>query len=423
MQIHSTALSNLLSVKTVQTSLSQFLSGQLLSANVVSRKSPDTFILEINNQRVEAKTNFDRPLQAGQKLNLIVEKQSAPTTLRILNNEPSLVLHENKQQLLRLVLPKQTGMEKMPQLFTLFSSKLKQINTTLPAPFENQLKKLIQNLPAKENINNPVELKTTIKDSGLLLEAKLLTETLKKTEHQAQDTKQHHIQPQTKPLPNTILKDLKANLLQLSDTVAKSKKESNKTEASFIKQPNTPPFMALAKNVASNKNKGLESLVRLVESNTKLDIEKISKQIESSIARIEVNQTKAVVTNDTQLPVWSIETPVKDTPDLDLLKLDIHPDNETKNEQKKDKTWTVNIKLDFEHIGTVSAKISMFDQEITASLWSENKLLNSLIDKNINLLDKQIEKAGLTINKITCLDSCPIEQQERSHDKLVNIKV
>ncbi len=50
------------------------------------------------------------------------------------------------------------------------------------------------------------------------------------------------------------------------------------------------------------------------------------KQIDLSVARFEVNQSKVVVTHVKQLPVCSIEIPVKDKQNFDLLKLDIQAD-------------------------------------------------------------------------------------------------
>lgn len=425
MEIQSALLKNLLSVKTVQTNLSQFLLGQILTAKVLDRKSPNTAILEINQQRVEVKTNPDRPVQVGEQLKLLVEKQSSPTLLRVLNNERSILLQESKQQLLRLAVPKQASMEKMSALLTQFSNTLKQTNNVLPAPIESQIKKFIQQLPTKENVKTPAGLKTFIKDSGLLLESKLMDEVSNKpkTNNQTQADKQQPVQSQQRPLSPIVQKDLKANLLQVSNVITKHKPGNQKPETTFSKLPQAFPIATIIKKPVLNTKTPVEQFVRANEPNMKLDVETISKQIESAVARIEVNQARIVTTNETQVPVWTIESPIKDNPDHDSLRLEIQPDNTNESDNEKQNGWTVNLKIDFERLGSISAKISLLDKEITASLWSENNTFADLINENLNVLDKQIERAGLTVNKLTCLENGPIEQESLSVDKLVNIKV
>jgi Flagellar hook-length control protein FliK len=419
MVIQPTLLSALLPVKTAQTNLSQWSLGQVLNATVISQKSANTVILEINNQRLETKTNFDKPTQVGEQLKLVVEKQGTPMVLRVLQNNSSVLLHENRQQLLRLAMPKQAGMEKISSLLNHVTNNARQAINILPAPIEHQMKKLIQHLPTKENIKNALGLKTVIKDSGLLLESKLMAEvsTKPKLNNQTPTTtaSQAH--------PHVILKDLKKNLLQVSGAISKYKQDSQKTENTTIKQAQTIDLTAVVKNPQLTAKTQIDNVARINEFATKLDIETIAKQIESSIARIEVNQTKIVVTNDNQFPTWSIETPVKDNPDIDLLKLDIHADKESNNNNKKEQMWTVNLKIDFEKLGSLSARLSMFDNEVSATLWSEASTLNKLINENLALLDKQIERCGLTVGSLTCLEGAPTEQDGLSTDKLINIKV
>jgi hypothetical protein len=415
MDIQPSLLSALLPVKTGQTILTQWLPGQILNARVVSQQLPGTVVLEINNQQIEAKTSSDKPLDIGSQLKLVVEKQGNPVVLRVVQHESAVSTQEARQQLLRHAIPRQAGMEKMSTLLNQISNNIRSTVTILPAPIEQQIKKLIENFPIKESIKNPSTLKTVIKNAGIFLEAKLLTEITNK-----QATSPQSRAPASPP-NESLTKDLKTNLLQVSDVILKYKQAHQKTEAAITKQ--IQPLTLTMKESTPAAKPHVDNTPRLAELTSSANIDTISKHIESSIARIEVNQSKAMVTNDNQFATWSIETPVKDKNDVDLLKLDVHADKQAKSDNKKDQLWTVHIKIDFQDSGSISAKLSMLDNEVSATLWSEDVTLHKLINENLRLLDRQIERCGLTIGKIVCLDGCPVGPECPTPDKLINIKV
>ena len=186
MDIQSAIATNInqLTVKSAQLNLSRLFVGQILNASVVSKKNPDTFFLQIGNQQIEAKTTQSRTLNIGEQLKLIVEKQNNPTTLRVMQHDPKVIItQESKQQLLRENIPKQAGLEKLTNVLNHVSTNIKASVKSLPAPVEQQFKKLIENLPTKNNLNNESGLKAVIKNSGVFLEAKLLTEAFNKNDN------------------------------------------------------------------------------------------------------------------------------------------------------------------------------------------------------------------------------------------------
>jgi hypothetical protein len=344
------------------------------------------------------------------------------------------MVHETKQQLLRESIPKQAGMEKLTAMLNQVSSNVKEAVKLLPAPIEQQFKKLIEHLPAKTSLNNELGLKTAIKDSGIFLEAKLLAETIIKKSpeqllnHAGQSAKSITGQSTGLITPHTstldIAKDLKTNLLQLSDVINKYKQQVENQNSSFPKQGQLTPMLEATKNAAAKTKNSTKTMNMAL----KLDAETVNKQIESSIARIEVNQSKAIVTHDNQAPLWSVELPVKDKQDIDLLRLNIKADRDSKSSNEKEQLWTAHIKIDFENLGAVSARVSLIDKEVNATLWSENQTLNNLINDNLFLLDKQIERCGLSTGNIICIEETPVENKEafKKHifgSNLINIAI
>jgi len=418
MDIQPTLFSASFPKKAVSLNLSQWMLGQVLNATVSGQKSADTLLLQINNQLIEAKTNSNKPLFIGAQLKLVVEQQGSPAVLRVLQQESPKLIQETKQQLLRENIPKQAGMEKLTSILNQTTHNPSGIIKGLIAPIEQQIKKLIDQLPTQVNLKNEPGLKSAIKNSGIFLESKLLAEVSKKrnSTNQAQTIAQSNN-------PN-IAKDLKTNLLQLSELINKYKQDAQKPAPQLIKPAQVISFFESPTFSNTNTKPDVKNTAVLIGVDSKVDIETISKQLEASIARIEVNQSKAVVTHDNQLPTWSIELPVKDKRDIDLMKLDIQHDRNSKHESEKEKAWTVNLKINFEDKGAVSARLSILDKEVNATLWSEDQTLNDLIDSNISLLNTRIENCGLSMGKIVCLAARPASQDEQmSADNLINISV
>ncbi len=420
MDIQPSLLSPPLQTKASQLNLSQWIIGQLLNATVTGRKSADTLLLQIQNQQIEAKTPADKSIIPGDQLKLVVAKNGDPIVLQVLQQNSQKVTHEIKQQLLRENVPKQASMEKLTTVLNQVSNNVRDAVKFLPLPIAQQFKKLIEHLPVKTRVNTEAGLKAAIKDSGIFLESKLLTE-VKSNESSAKPSK---IISQTSHQPLTqhqsVAKDLKMNLLQLSDVISKYKQSLKTPELNSARLTQFAPVVEIAKATSTKPN----SANKVIDLALKLDAETLSKQVESSIARVEVNQSKAIVTHDNQTPVWSIELPVKDKQDIDLLQLDIQADKDSNSDNEKDQLWTVNLKIDFENIGSISARLSLVDKEVNATLWSENETLSGLINNNLNLLNNQIEKQGLSTGKIVCLDEIPVVKEEQiSENNLINIKI
>jgi len=418
MDIQSTLLSATLPNRAVSENLSQWMLGQVLSATVTGRKSADTLLLQINKQTIETKTISNKPIYIGAQLKLVVEQQEPSTVLRVLQQQSPKLVHESKQQLLRENIPKQASMEKLTSILNQSTKNPGGIVKGATTPIEQQIKKLIERLPTQINLKNESGLKSAINNSGIFLESKLLSEVTKN------QNKTKQVQPISQSNSPDISKDLKTNLLQLSDLITKYKQGIQKPFAQLIKPTQVIPLFEGAKSLKTMTKNILNNPTAFIDIDNKIDIEAVRKQIESSIARIEVNQSKAVVTHDNQFPAWSIELPIKDKQDIDLLKLDIHHDIESKAENDEEKTWTVNLKINLKDKGTLSARITMLDKEVSASVWSEDYDLNNLIDNNLSLLSKRIEKCGLTMGKIVCLSGAPTCQDENMiADNLINISV
>lgn len=432
MDIQLSVQSSAISVKTAQLNFSQWFLGQILNATVIGKKSADTLLLKIGNQEVEANDNKRNSIPIGERLKLVVEKNDTPVILRVIQQKTIKEFHDIKQSLLRESIPKQAGMDKLTTILNKVVSSNNETIKQFPAPIEQQFKKIIDSLPSKSNLTNGLDLKTTIKNSGLFLEEKLLTEVLRKKpevlvkniELPGKTNSEKPLlpastRPQTPLNHQAIKSDFKANLMQftsaLSNYLQHSENENNilNRQLSFIDSKSE-------KNVMTKDKLNLKAMESLLKTNTEF----VSKQIEASIARIEVNQSKIMVTHDNQSLLWSVEIPVKDKEDIDLLKLNIEADKESNKNNGEQQLWKSSLKINFVNIGSIAANLSILNNEVNVTLWSENEDLNALIHDNLYLLDERIERCGLATGKIICLNHEPTKPFPiLNENNLINITI
>jgi len=243
---------------------------------------------------LEAKTNTGKPINIGDQLKLIVAKQDNSVVLQVLQQNSAKVIHEIKQQLLRESMPKQASMKKMTAVLNQISNNVREVIKFLPTPIEQQFKKLIEQLPVKSNLNNGNGLKAAIKDSGILLESKLLAEVINKNntstllKNAGKTTRQATTQTSNQTQHQAIAKDLKTNLLQLSDVIKKYKQSTNSQNNTFNKQQITPFFETATKTTSRTEN-----TAKVIDLALKVDTETIGKQVESSIARYRSKSIKS----------------------------------------------------------------------------------------------------------------------------------
>jgi len=231
--------------------ISNWQVGQVLQATVVKQASPQSLILQVGNQQLQADTTISLPV--GQKLELRISQLGDKPILqaRILSQTPQTA---NASQtaatqpsqpvatdvainaLLRQALPKQASMATLlANLAWLNQSASK--TAPIPAAILDIAKQIFKQLPTKENVSNAGQLKQNIFNSGIFLESKLnklasdeAAQTLK------QKIKQSLQMQMAKTQPSTPVTATEKTAQSLKQAITQSlQMQQGKT------QPSTPP--------------------------------------------------------------------------------------------------------------------------------------------------------------------------------------
>lgn len=440
MDIQSTLLSRLQPAQAKPVELKNWLVGKLLSASVVERRPGNSLLLKVQDQFIEARSQQPVTVRPGENLTLKVIQNGNPAILKLVQQNPATNT-QLQQQLLRESLPRQSGLEKMNAVLQQVQTRAQGAVEALPTPVKNQLQKLIDTLPTPKTLNSGQSVKTAIKDSGLFLEAKLLQQA------KPQLPADVRAQIPSQSLPALPGADIKANLLQLARIIRQAQPPAA-TPAQTTPTVKTSPApapapalqgasLAVDNNTAIATHKNPITSVKPVTTApvapsakqsapvqlviNQLDMEQLGKQVEAALARVETNQARAIVTDSQPLAAWNVEIPVKDKDQLDVIKLDLEQRKQDAEDSDEQGTWGMNLRVEFESGGSLSARVSMFDTEMNVSIWSHEQEISALIATHMDLLNKQFEHKGLELNQIQHIQSPTEQTEELPALNLVNI--
>lgn len=230
---------------------------------------------------------------------------------------------------------------------------------------------ILQNLPKQQQLTQSTFLKQAVAQSGLFLEANLVSS-----------------QEASSPLPSN---DLKAHLLKLAEGL----------------KPETNP-----QGKAETTTADLEQLKILLQ------------KTESSIAKITLDQLASVAKEDGTQQLWQVEVPFLNKDKADSVKIEIERDQRHKDSSDS-QSWSVTITLTPPNLGTLHCKVTFLDGTINTHFWSGQASITRLIEQNLDALKRQLENSGLKTGHLEALEGEPARQkfQGNSGQKLVDESV
>lgn len=430
MDIQSTPLSRLQpSQSTTPVELKNWQVGKLLQATVVELRPGNTLLLKIENQFVEIHTRQPVAVKPGENLALRVMENGNPNILKVVQQHTPG--NFQLQQLLRETLPRQGGLEKMNAVLKQVETKTQGAIAALPATVKQQLQKLIDTLPTPKSLSTGKGLKTALTDSGLFLEAKLLNYA------KPQLTTAAPVKIPAQQIPALPGADLKANLLQLMHIIKQADPGTRISTVSTASAVNSQITQAVVHEaVGEIKKYSTAGAVTISATQTvsskrqsapvplvikQLDVEQLGKHVEAALARIETNQARAIVTDGQPFTGWSFEIPIKNNNELDLVKLDLEQHKNNDEDKATQGNWMVNLRIEFESGGNLSARVSMFASEMNVVLWSHEHDINELIATNLDRLDEQLNSKGLQLKQLQHIQPLAEKSEPQQETNLINI--
>ena len=163
-----------------------------------------------------------------------------------------------------------------------------------------------------------------------------------------------------------------------------------------------PKAAALAGDLKAN-------LLRLLAEASQSDdaaAKNLAQLVEAGLARIQLHQLSTYADMQTPSAVWAGELPVRRDNHVDVFQFHIEKDGKSAANPAQ-KSWNTWLSFDIESLGPMHVKISLTNTDIAATLWAELHATADLIEQNLPILRQSLDRLGLTIKGLQCLQGRP----------------
>lgn len=398
--------------------------GQVLNAVATGAERAGSAPLRIGGQTFQAQVPF--PVQPGDRLLLEVVRTGTVPLLRPVGTatRPDAI-----QAALRAALPQQGG---LPPLL----ANIAQLATARDAPplapaVLDAARKLLQRLPSDRQAGTAEGLRRAVDGAGTRLEAKLA-------------------QAATGRSPATpIGDDFKAGLLRLREALNQALRSpppptaaraAATAPAPEVRTQGLPPATAptttsahpagpapahnnpSSANVPTNAaatSRGVAPLLPPLTANQPqaqarampfpLTLEPnkwlhgLTQQVESALARVQLNQLATQPADGEQRQVWLLELPLRRDNGVDVLHLRIErePEHTDSPGARSGNGWTVRLAFDLEGLGPVQSRVGLHGGLVSSAFWAERPETAELLQRHLGTLREQLEAAGLDVAGLT----------------------
>jgi len=160
-----------------------------------------------------------------------------------------------------------------------------------------------------------------------------------------------------------------------------------------------------------------------------LAVSTLLRQIANSIAKIQTNQYKSIAgkhaaPDSNSINSWYVEIPVFSEGLFRPIQLQI--DEERSADQPKNakqgRQWKITLGFEFEELGEFFATLTLIENTLSATFWSERPQTLRRIEGELDILKKSLKSKGLEIKQLDCCKGTPPIQQSRLDQQLVDIK-
>ncbi len=306
-------------------------------------------------------THSTAELKKGQVINLEVVKTGQRAEFKLLTNQQFQDL--KIQQTFKQVLPTQ---QQPVILLNLLRDKLSDLqkNETISSTLKRLAREIIDNLPETKNMANAKQIKQSMDQSGIFMEANLANLT----------NKQGLIFQQ----------DFKTQLLRLSHVLKQEIK---------IKQG------------------------QKTQTNELNLLKELHQKTESSIAKIILNQLSSLPKEDVARQIWILDLPFLSQEFVDSVSIEINHEQQAENDEEEQENWSVTITITPPGLGTIHCKVTCFNKTINSLFWSEQQETVTKINQHLDTLKEQFEKAGINPGQLSVHKGAPAKEQ---HQKVSN---
>lgn len=365
-------------LKTNQASfLKTLVSGQHLNALVLNQLSGKGMVqLNLHGNAVRAFSA--RPLISGQVLALEVTRAGEIPQLKIIENQSvTSVIARN----LRVLLPKQQSLK-------LFQNTLLDMTqngldlSRLPQSIQPIARNLINRLPSLNEMGNWKNIKQAVRDSGVVMEAKLNT-------------------PGTLT-ESAIHADLKINLLRLLALLKQPNDASNPNLKRTTLDFNLTGEDLLKSLARYHQEFSKETQSRNTASRSLLNSTELKALItnsEGALAKVLVDQFASIPGEDSAKQSWQLELPFHHHERSESVALKITRQEKKQKSHNDTDEWSVELELSPPAIGLINCKIRFRNGKVDTFFRSEREKTTQTIKLKLSELKSRYQRAGIEMGR------------------------
>lgn len=441
----------LLSVTSVQPTVSDLRPGQTLLAEVVKLLPQQVMLL---NLQQAGKLPFTMELDTS-RLNASF-KPGQQLLLQILSQTPlSVALQDVKTALSENLLTQQ---RRLLPLALAQPSQLQNVIKALPelksmVPVQYAVTHLWQQIRDIQSVQQPANLQQAIQQSGMFLERHLLqsdpsihtdfkANLLKLAaalEGQIRQTANGQINLQNLPteIRNALVSLLNqpAALQSLPSHISNALLASGQTPAQLLTMLLAGQSGTTVSSAASQTLLTPNSANQQVVPNATLQagavelarLQGLLREVETTLARVQLNQLTMVrdVDNPAQPQVWLMDVPLRDKQQLQWMQLQM--ERKAGQHAENEEQWQVTLNLETQNLGRLRASITLQSPGVSVSLTAEDPVAVGLLEEHIDLLREKLVSLDLQVQQLSChcapVKWLPAVLQTEVKEALVDISV
>ncbi|TWC57817.1 flagellar hook-length control protein FliK [Pseudomonas sp. SJZ080] len=418
-QAIAASVATLTRLDTAQLPVGTLLQGKVLTSQVMPQVpgQPTVFrsLVSLLNTSLSGSTlsiDSPTPLRIGTLLSALVQDAQTLKFVPLSNRQEQLAV---SQQLVS----QQSRQGSLDGLLKLLQN-LPASNQT-SSDLRAAVDRLLAGLPDVQQLSTPKGLALALANSGLFLEAKLLT---------GQNP--------------TLAPDMKGDLLKLIAQLSQGLPAN--TNLNAIIAANTlaqtmPSFVRSALGMlgqVSAKPQPTsfplpERFLQNLEGED--DLEHLLRLAAAAVSRLQSHQLSSLeqtgVTDDGRLmSTWQLEIPMRNLQDIVPLQVKFQREEAPEKDQPKERRderepkqqlWRVELAFDMEPLGPLQIQAQLIEGSLSSQLWAERPYTASLIESNLAGLRERLLASGLNVGDLDChLGTPPQGPQTRLEQRWVD---
>jgi Flagellar hook-length control protein FliK len=326
--------------------------GQILPVTVVKiLRDTGQAQLDIGGRLVKAESALR--LTPGQTLTLEVIQSGPLPKLKIIGPFTAEAVRE--RALLNNISLQKSPVELARQVLAL--SRAAHGTAAVPAGVRHLAQSFLAYLPDVRDLATFQGVKHAVTESGVFLEARLAQFA------QNEDASFAH--------------DLKAGLLRFAA----------RAEAS-----------GQFRDVESSKDAGLPADASDSETETQLH-RALAESARGALSRMVLNQAASLPADQAGRQAWHLEIPFLTSSQAQSAQVTIQRESGARSKNKESQ-WTIAVELNPPNLGTLQSKICLSNNQVSVYFRTESESTRALIQANLNVLEKQLDNAGLAAGNL-----------------------